>query len=909
MKRIEKISEALRELNGPVSASELAERLGLSRANVSSDLNQLCQEGIASKSGTKPVFYSAVQASSLSARMPRTGEEKSEGPRLAVKSDLDRFLEENHSLFHGGELAKAAVLYPPHGMHILLLGETGVGKSMFARMIFDYAVYRGRIRDPHSFVPFNCADYANNPELLVGQLFGVLKGAYTGADHERAGLLDQADGGILFLDEIHRLPPEGQEMLFTYMDRGVYRRLGETENTRSVRTMLICATTENPESSLLKSFVRRIPLRITIPNLEERSLEERLNLIKHFFILESQRLSNPIHVSINSIRALLGYDCPNNIGGLKADIQLLCARAYSDYLAQKKDTIVITSFALPPNIRQGVFAEKNRRKLWNILNSINSRFIVFDETASSATFGNQWPSSSIYELIDSRTREMNRIGASQDQVDEVIGSLIAEYYNQYSKNVPSAGGMGLETIVDAEIIATVDKVLEKVSALLGRSLGHNIRQGLSLHLSSMIRRMEQGLPIVNPRLRYIQEQWPEVFKAACAGAALVEDDFNIRLPPDEIGFMSMFFIPDDLLMVSRSMVQVIVIAHGRGIASGMAETANAFLGFDIIKGFDVPLDERKSESYLRIKEYLKSRADLRDLFLLIDMGSLESYGLELERELGIRTKTLPLASTFHVLEAGRKASLGYSLEDIYEEVRAVAGRMLNRRRSFKAAKENGRETVYLLTVCTTGEGSARVLGDFLAGKLDLKQGFCQIVPLQLVQGEGLSGHVELLKEQGRIIAVVSAFDTGVRASHFQLSFCMTDRGIKEIQACIDGEELFAQVSRNLQETLDSLKDPSIYQEIRRTLERTGRILKAEMDLDMTIGMFCHISCMIDRLLRGGQTEAFPGREEWMRKYPQEIELVRQECESLAAVCDVQIPLDEVCYLLMFYKREGAPNLA
>ncbi len=61
---------------------------------------------------------------------------------------------------------------------------------------------------------FNCADYAENPNLLIAQLFGVVKGAYTGADANREGLVEQANNGILFLDEIHRLPVWARNLIF-----------------------------------------------------------------------------------------------------------------------------------------------------------------------------------------------------------------------------------------------------------------------------------------------------------------------------------------------------------------------------------------------------------------------------------------------------------------------------------------------------------------------------------------------------------------------------------------------------------------------------------------------------------------------------------------------------------------------
>ena len=75
---------------------------------------------------------------------------------------------------------------------------------------------------------------------------------------------------------------------------------------------------------------------ICIPPLRKRTFEERLYLIKNFFKEESIRLNKEIYVSLNSMRALLSYNCPNNVGQLKSDIQLICAKSYSLYLTNKK---------------------------------------------------------------------------------------------------------------------------------------------------------------------------------------------------------------------------------------------------------------------------------------------------------------------------------------------------------------------------------------------------------------------------------------------------------------------------------------------------------------------------------------------------------------------------------------------
>jgi sigma-54 dependent dga operon transcriptional activator len=118
---------------------------------------------------------------------------------------------------------------------------------------------------PPPLVYFNCAEYANNPELLSSHLFGHRQGAFTGATESKTGLIEQADGGYLLLDEVHRLPYEGQEKLFSLLDKGEYRPLGASGPARSITVRLICATTEPVSSSLLRTFQRRIQVAIDLP--------------------------------------------------------------------------------------------------------------------------------------------------------------------------------------------------------------------------------------------------------------------------------------------------------------------------------------------------------------------------------------------------------------------------------------------------------------------------------------------------------------------------------------------------------------------------------------------------------------------------------------------------------------------
>lgn len=131
-----------------------------------------------------------------------------------------------------------------------------------------------------------------------------------------------------FLDEIHRLPPEGQEMIFYFMDTGRYNKLGETDRHRTANVLLIGATTEDPNSTLLNTFIRRIPITIAIPNFDERPIEDKLSMIHYLISKEAQRVNKTIKISSEAVKAFIGSTTYGNVGQLKSNIQLACAKGF-----------------------------------------------------------------------------------------------------------------------------------------------------------------------------------------------------------------------------------------------------------------------------------------------------------------------------------------------------------------------------------------------------------------------------------------------------------------------------------------------------------------------------------------------------------------------------------------------------
>lgn len=207
----------------------------------------------------------------------------------------------------------------PTGSTVLIHGETGTGKELVAKAIHAYS---NRTEQP--FISVNCAAI---PETLIeSELFGYEKGAFTGANTSRMGLIEAADGGTLFLDEIGELPIEAQARLLRFIQEDEIRRIGSVES-RKVDVRLICAThrdlkTLAQENQFRPDLYYRINvMQLVLPPLRERG-KDILELAECILERRCQKLGKqPAFFSPKAIQAITTYTWPGNVRELENVIE------------------------------------------------------------------------------------------------------------------------------------------------------------------------------------------------------------------------------------------------------------------------------------------------------------------------------------------------------------------------------------------------------------------------------------------------------------------------------------------------------------------------------------------------------------------------------------------------------------
>jgi two-component system response regulator HydG len=262
---------------------------------------------------------------------------------------------------------------------VLILGESGTGKELVAKSIHFAGMFRNK-----PFIPVDCGSLV--PTLIESELFGHVRGAFTGATHPKDGLLAIAEGGTVFLDEIGELPVDLQAKLLRAIQEKEIRPVGSVKRV-PINVRILAATNRDLERAVGDGtfrrdlFFRLNVLTLRVPPLRERRQDIPL-LVEHFL----ERIGNDAGmektISDESLQAILSYDWPGNVRELENALERACALSSGDEIQQRDLPTQICgsstglSVVSPPPGGIVPIAELEKHTILNALTQVNGDKIL-----------------------------------------------------------------------------------------------------------------------------------------------------------------------------------------------------------------------------------------------------------------------------------------------------------------------------------------------------------------------------------------------------------------------------------------------------------------------------------------------------------------------------------------------------
>lgn len=853
------LESSYRENEKGITANQLSEKTGIARNNISTYLNQLFNEGMVTKIKGRPVYYIPVNLNLNKNEL--LGIKKGTKVENKIKKDsFETLIGKEHSLRPIIEKCKVAMLYPTNGLHTIIYGETGVGKSMIARYMYDYSIDSGIRKNKDPFVTFNCADYANNAQLLMGHIFGVEQGAYTGAESSRKGLLEIANGGILFLDEIHRLPAEGQEMLFTFIDKGTFKRLGDATKERESKVLIICATTENPTSTLLDTFNRRIPMKIEIPSLRDRTMIERMELVKNFFKEESKSISISIKVHKEIIKSLLLYDCKNNVGQLQNDIKLAVANGYLRYKRDNKEPVYIEKKYFDKSINE-------------VSDDYREKSIKADEVITHGIEYFVFTSLGEEEVIN--YNDINIINAVNTNLNKSVEMNIADaslFNNVKFKSM-------------CESIRQIIKEDEEID------ISESIFKSMAIYIKSVL---DKSSSTNNIDLNQIRRNNRSEFKTALKIVGIIENEFDLFLSIETVAYITLFIVQakqDEQNKIVNN-INIIVAMHGETTASSMVKAVGDIIGKCSAISFDMKLDKSYDEVIVDFKNLINN-IDNKDVLLFTDMGSLNSFDEIIKKEKKCGVRVIPMVTTLTVLEAVQKANMGLPLNDIYNSI-------TNTRKYYFGTneiqnKENLSKTIIIASHVSEGvdNKTRKILEEKMSRYLD----GIDIISVPYKTEKDLSLNITKLKESSNIVAVINEQRINIRGiDYISKKDIDKDENINKLKNIIKISIGYDDVVEGLKTSLKSSNYNRIFKDIKYVSDELFLVFNIEKKYDKVIGLMMHLAFMVDGLI-GNTREIEKLDKEKTLDYHKSLSKIKDIVSQLDKKYNIEINEKE-CYQIL-----------
>lgn len=896
------------------TATHIANEFGIKRNTASLYLNTLVNNQQVIKINSRPVYFLHKEAFEnqffpiSEYQYPSINDLFTEKPyHDNEETFFNMLIGYNQSLKRPIEQLKMAMLYPNGGLPLLITGASGTGKSYLAKILYQYCINQKIIAQDAPFITFNCAQYTSNPELLTSNLFGYIKGAFTGADNSHPGVFDHANGGILFLDEIHRLNAEGQEKLFTYLDQGIIYRIGDTKNSINLKVRLIFATTENIHETFIQTFLRRIPVRVELPELEHRTKQEKEQLIYFLFQTEAKIINKTLQISPQTLACLKNQTFTGNIGELENVIKNTVAGAFAKQ--SNNNLIHISIYDIP--------AQFINQQLLKTVQLNESAIEINKSTNLSYLIHSHNP---IYEKIyDTYIKLFALFKGERQSTEEEKNTAMkmhAEINNLFDRLIFDAKNIQNQQIITF-IINNVKNELQYLEETFNIQFNGNYAYAISYYLFYRVDFVYnfdlKTQEIIDSFILNISQKNPLVYRLVDIFLQSIDHKIDIQHQPIDIIILTLYLSKTGIID-NNIYTKAIILAHGYATASSIANVANRLLERNLFEAFDMPIDITPNEIANKVMNYIERNDISHGLIILVDMGSLKEI-----YQLFPHTITSPIAiinnvSTQIALNVGSLILANTYLEKIIEEVTP------QNITEHKIIYPERNKPKVIITTCATGIGTANkiktLLEESIPSSLELN-----IIAYDFEPLERNKKNVAIFSLYN-VIAIIGTLNPNImhvpyisleelisgKSNQNLLSLFNTIADDKMIQSINDSIIKNFSLKRVI-ESVTILDTNKVINHIEQCINQYEQITQSRLANDKKVALYIHISCLIERLIRNMPIEThihqhdFQCQKEWL----EQIETAFSVIESIYSV---KIPPIELFYIYdILYQQTDFVSLA
>lgn len=614
----------------------LSEKLKMQRTNISSILNQLVNEGKLVKYNGRPVLY-------------QLADENTSG-----NGDVfEQLVGYDSSLKEAIASAKAAVLYPEGNPTILITAKHGSGVSHFAKTVFRFAQASGKLKTRAPWILWDCKTLFNDQDKFQEIFLG---------DHEKEGILKKASGGMLILENIDVVSERNLDWLLAFLRGEKIQGQDEWPWQKDYHCITIFSTMKDTNEMMLNLLRGQMDFRISLPSLEERSIEERFLILQKFFKEEAKAMDRMIEVDTSILHALLLYEVTDDIKGLKNDIHTGCANSYVRSYNTEKKTIVLLMSDFPNYVRKGIMYYRSYK---NEIDEMIKNGCKYTFYKNQMLRDNKTAKKDIYQSIDARKRDLERHALTEEEINMAVSNQLEsefeEYFEQLCERVDSIDT--LNKMVSEKLISLTRKFLLKAAEQLSCEFSKEIFCGICLHVNSCLIKVSKKQRISNEEIARLLSKYPMHYELVKEFQVELGKEFNVKLNVDDLIFLLMFLL-EAKKDVNESKVVTLIAMHGSHAASSIAAVVNVLSDDSNVQAFDMDLDKNVRIVYEELKEKIIKIDQGKGILLIYDMGLIHTMAESIAQETKIAIRCVEVPITLVGIAGSSKAAEMKTLDEV-----------------------------------------------------------------------------------------------------------------------------------------------------------------------------------------------------------------------------------------------------